>query len=292
MANYSIKELEKLSGIKAHTIRIWEKRYGVVSPSRTTTNIRYYTDDDLRKIINVAVLNNHGLKISKIADLSVDELSKKVQEISDKGAGANVHIDQLIVSMISLEEENFEKALSHLVLRYGLEYTMTEVVYPFLQKIGVLWQTGNITPAQEHFISNLIRQKIIVAIDSLPIAPRNAKSAVLFLPENELHELGLLFHYYIVKKAGLRTYYLGQMVPTRDIHQICTSHHPDYLITAITSAPSAHSIQDYLTKLCHDQPDRQVLATGQILLKMALKMPSNLHLFHSSEELRHLLKIK
>lgn len=150
MGNYSIKELEKLSGIKAHTIRIWEKRYGVVQPSRTNTNIRYYTDADLRKIINVALLNNHGVKISKIAGLSVEELNRRVQELTDEQPEASAHIDQLVVSMISLEEEQFDKALSHLVLRYGIEYTMTEVVYPFLHKIGVLWQTGNIKIGRAH----------------------------------------------------------------------------------------------------------------------------------------------
>ncbi len=289
MGNYSIKELEKLSGIKAHTIRIWEKRYGVVQPSRTNTNIRYYTDADLRKIINVALLNNHGVKISKIAGLSVEELNRRVQELTDEQPEASAHIDQLVVSMISLEEEQFDKALSHLVLRYGIEYTMTEVVYPFLHKIGVLWQTGNITPAQEHFVSNLIRQKIIVAIDALPLANKGAKSAVLFLPEFELHEIGLLFHYYIVKKAGLKTYYLGQMVPLSDVHKICEDHNPNFLITSITTAPAPKDVQDLLTNLCAKQPGRQVLVTGPVVQKMALRLPSNLHMFHSSQELRLLL---
>lgn len=290
MSKYSIKELEKLSGIKAHTIRIWEKRYKVINPGRTDTNIRYYSDDDLKKIINISLLNSSGIKISKIADLTSEELVRKVSELSEAKSSADIHIDQLIVAMVDLDEENFEKILSGLIERYGFEKTIITIVYAFLQKIGVLWQTGNITPAQEHFISNLIRQKIIVAIDSLPLAPRNRPRVLLFLPEAELHELGLLFYYYLVKKAGFRTYYLGQMVPYKDVVALCQSHDPNILITAITSSPDTHSIQDYLNKLCKEQHTRTIIASGLILRKMAIKIPSNLHLFDTAGELKDLLK--
>ncbi|MBY0433434.1 MAG: MerR family transcriptional regulator, partial [Cyclobacteriaceae bacterium] len=210
MGKYSIKELEKLSGIKAHTIRIWEKRHRIILPERTDTNIRYYSDDDLKKIINISLLNNNGVKISKIANLSTDELVKQVHVLSENKSNTDIHIDQLVVAMIDMEEENFEKILAGLIIRYGFEKTIIEIVYPFLEKIGILWHTGNITPAQEHFISHLVRQKIIVAIDSLALAPKTSTRVVLFLPDEELHELGLLFHHYLVKKAGFRTYYLGQ----------------------------------------------------------------------------------
>ena len=274
--------MEKLSGIKAHTIRIWEKRYKIINPGRTDTNIRYYSDDDLKKIINISLLNNSGIKISKIASLTSEELVRKVSELSEAKSSADIHIDQLIVAMVDLDEENFEKILSGLIERYGFEKTIITIVYAFLQKIGVLWQTGNITPAQEHFISNLIRQKIIVAIDSLPLAPRNQPRVLLFLPEAELHELGLLFYYYLVKKAGFRTYYLGQMVPYKDVVALCQSHDPNILITAVTSSPDTHSIQDYLNKLCKEQRTRKIFASGLILRKMAIKIPSNLHLFDTA----------
>ena len=292
MGKYSIKELEKLSGIKAHTIRIWEKRYQIISPERTDTNIRYYSDEDLKKIINVSLLNNNGLKISKIADLSSEELIKQVTALSESKGSADIHIDQLVVAMIDLEEEAFEKILGSLILRYGFEKTITEMVYPFLEKIGVLWHTGNITPAQEHFISNLIRQKIIVAIDSLPLPPKTRPGVLLFLPEQELHELGLLFYYYIVKKKFFRTYYLGQMVPYKDVVTICKSHQPSFIITAITSLPSPQAVQDLLNKLCGDQPQCTILASGHILKTMALKMPFNLHLFATAGELSGLLAKK
>ncbi len=290
MGKYSIKELEKLSGIKAHTIRIWEKRYQIVIPLRTNTNIRYYSDDDLKKIINISLLNNNGVKISKIADLTSAGLIKKVNELSETKNDADIHIDQLIVAMIDLEEENFEKILAGLILRYGFEKTITNIVYPFLEKIGLLWQTGNITPAQEHFISNLIRQKIIVAIDSLPLSSKASTRALLFLPEEELHELGLLFYYYVVKKAGFRTYYLGQMVPYKDLMSICQSHHPSILVTAITSSPAGQTVQGFLNKLCAEISDCTLLASGLILRKIALKIPPNMHIFSTIAELKDLLK--
>src|SRR5687768_15540538 len=149
MGKYSIKELEQLSGIKAHTIRIWEKRHRLVDPSRTATNIRYYSDQDLKKIINVSLLNNHGFKISRIAEMSLDEMNRKVLELSERKNDIGIHIDQLVLAMIDMEEEAFEKTLNTLILRYSFEKTITEIVYPFLEKIGLLWQTQNITPAHE-----------------------------------------------------------------------------------------------------------------------------------------------
>src|SRR5688500_3857738 len=149
MGQYSIKELEQLSGIKAHTIRMWEKRHRIIEPSRTATNIRYYSDLDLKKIINVSLLNTNGIKISKIADMSLEDMNNKVLEISQLQNDKGIHIDQMIVAMIDMEEELFEKILNNLILRYNFENTITEIIYPFLEKIGILWQTQNITPAHE-----------------------------------------------------------------------------------------------------------------------------------------------
>jgi DNA-binding transcriptional MerR regulator len=289
MGKYSIKELEQLSGIKAHTIRIWEKRHNLINPERTETNIRYYSDEDLKKIINISILNNHGLKISKIAGLSSSDLTNQVHALSETKTSADLYIDQFVVAMIDLDEEKFEKLLSTLTLKFGFEHTITEIVYPFLEKIGILWQTGGITPAQEHFISNLIRQKLIVAIDALPLAPLTAKRIVLFLPENELHELGLLFHHYLVKKEGFRTYYLGQSVPHEDLKKIVDVHKPQYLIVSMTSYPSPKNIQAYLFQLAEDFPDLRILTTGSVIKKSALKIPANMHFFFNSLTLRLLL---
>ena len=284
MGQYSIKELEQLSGIKAHTIRIWEKRHRIIEPSRTATNIRYYSDKDLKKIINVSLLNTYGIKISKIADMSLEDMNKKVLEISELQNDKGVHIDQMVVAMLDMEEELFEKILNNLILRFGFEQTVTEIIYPFLEKIGILWQTQNITPAHEHFISNLIRQKIIVAIDGLPIPPKTAKKIVIFLPEGELHELGLLFYHFLIRKAGYRTYYLGQNVPHEDLVSVYKVHQPEYMITTITSKPHI-PIEKYLEQLSNDFGQTNILASGYQVQKFAGSRLEKVQIFSTALEL-------
>jgi DNA-binding transcriptional MerR regulator len=289
MGKYSIKELEQLSGIKAHTIRIWEKRHRLIEPKRSTTNIRSYSDDDLKKIINVAVLNNNGVKISKIVQLSLAEINQQVVELSESKNDIDIFIEQLIVAMIDMEEEVFEKLLGSLTLKYGFEKTMLEIVYPFMEKIGVLWLTDNITPAQEHFISHLIRQKIIVAIDALPLAPKTERKAVLFLRETEIHELGLLFYHYMIKKMGIRTYYLGQTVPHRSLISACGEHQPDLIVTALTAGPKPSEMQKYLDQLSADFPNSRILITGYALKKADVSPPKNISIFPNVLVLKDLL---
>ncbi|HEX6226126.1 MAG TPA: MerR family transcriptional regulator [Chryseolinea sp.] len=284
MGQYSIKELEQLSGIKAHTIRIWEKRHKIIQPSRTATNIRYYSDLDLKKIINVSLLNTYGIKISKIADMSLDDVNKKVLEISELQNDKAVHIDQMVIAMIDMEEELFEKILNNLIRRFGFEKTITEIIYPFLEKIGILWQTQNITPAHEHFISNLIRQKIIAAIDGLPIPPKTSKKILLFLPEGEMHEMGLLFYHYLIRKSGYRTYYLGQNVPHEDLLTVYKVHQPDFILTSITSNLST-SIERYLERLATDFGDTKILASGYQVQKFNSCKKGNIQTFSTALEL-------
>lgn len=288
MGKYSIKELETLSGIKAHTIRIWEKRHKIITPSRTSTNIRFYSDEDLKKIINVSLLNTNGIKISRIADMSLDEMNQRVLELSEVHNDVTIHIDQLVVAMIDMEEEVFEKILNTLILRYGFEKSITEIVYPFLEKIGILWQTHNITPAHEHFISNLIRQKIIVAIDGLPLAGKNSKKILLFLPEGELHEIGLLFYHYISRKAGWRTYYFGQSVPHDDLVKVYEAHQPDLMITSITSNPIL-PVEKYFSKLSKDFPKTSILASGAQTVRFKGSKVDNIQTFTSARDLLNLL---
>jgi DNA-binding transcriptional MerR regulator len=289
MGTYSIKELEQLSGIKAHTIRIWEKRHRLIQPQRTHSNIRFYSDFDLKKLINVSLLNSNGFKISYIAKMSEDELAKKVIELSKSQNKATLYIDQLVTSMLDLDEVKFEQELSVLEKQFGFEATVTDVIYPFLDKIGLLWQTGNITPAHEHFISNLIRQKLIVAIASLPVVTKGTIRAVLFLPENELHEIGLLFYHYIARKTGFKTYYLGQAVPHEDLITVCKIHKPHLLITSMTSSPAIGVLDNYLKKLSTDFHDSKIFASGAVLRKSSFRFPSNLKFFETAAELKTLL---
>jgi MerR family transcriptional regulator, light-induced transcriptional regulator len=289
MGTYSIKELEQLSGIKAHTIRIWEKRHQLIEPQRTTTNIRFYSDYDLKKIINVSLLNNNGFKISSIARMSDDELSKTILELSDTKNQAAIFIDLLVTSMLDLDEEKFEHELTVIESKHGFEATITDVIYPFLEKIGLLWQTGNITPAHEHFISNLIRQKIIVSIAGLPSVAKSTIRAVLYLPEGELHEIGLLFYHYIARKNGFKTFYLGQSVPHEDLKQVYKIHKPHLLITSLTSNPTIDHLNKYIQMVCSEFPESKILASGAILRRASFHFPANLKFFNTARELREIL---
>ena len=292
MGKYSIKELEQLSGIKAHTIRIWEKRYSIIAPGRTDTNIRFYSDDDLRKIINVALLNDYGLRISRIAAMPDSEITQKVLEINESENDNSIHISQLVLAMINLDEEKFETALSGFFLRYNFERTVTEIVYPFLEKTGVLWQTGNITPAQEHFISNLIRQKLIVRIDALPLQSDSPRKALLFLPENELHEISLLFFHYLLRHAGFRTIYLGQAVPYGDLQQVYAVYTPDVMVTSLTSPPAEEGLDHYFQRLSADFPCSEILVSGFQVRELENRFPApRIKLFQNAAGLKALLHL-
>lgn len=286
LGRYSINELERLSGIKAHTLRIWEKRYKLITPSRTKTNIRYYSDNDLKKIMNVRVLNGCGFKISYIATLTTDELHAKVLELVQKGGEFEIYINQVIICMLDMNEEEFSSLISKLALKYGLERTLSQIIYPFLERIGILWQTNNISPAQEHFMSNLVRQKLIVAIDALPTPPASAPCVVLFLPEGELHEISLLFAFYLVKKDGYRACYLGQSVPHVDLKAVVELLKPTHLITMLLTERHAADIQRYINILSKDFRGLTILASGSVVLRKALKFPPNFHILPSIEGLR------
>lgn len=289
MGQYSIKELEKLSGIKAHTIRIWEKRYQLIAPSRTATNIRFYSDNDLKKIINVAIANNAGVKISHIARLSNDELIRLVSEQSASGGEMASPIDQLVVAMVELDEPAFVNTLNKFTQSMGFEDLVTQVIYPFLEKIGILWQTGNITPAQEHFISNLVRQKMMVAIDGLPYPPPSSPKAVLFLQENEYHEIGLLFYCYLVKKQSIRPVYLGQSVPHHDLKQVVKAHNPKFIITSIITTFNRDNFHTYFKKMSDDFRKQSILVSGKAAHDLSFTEYPGIKHFTSIKALKDLL---
>jgi DNA-binding transcriptional MerR regulator len=230
MARYSIKDLEKLSGIKAHTLRIWEKRFDLLSPERTDTNIRYYSDDDLKKLLNVTLLCNSGMKISKVALMSQVELCEAVKNLENEDFESQKKVDYFVKAMIDLDEDEFNSKFKDFENEMGFEKTLTDVVYPFLEKVGVLWLSDEIQPVHEHFTTHLIRNKIVSAIEQLPPA-NDKRKAILFLPEDEYHELGLLFFYYLLKKEGVKVYYMGQSVPTEQVAAIAEEIKPNWVLT-------------------------------------------------------------
>ena len=286
MAKYSIKDLERLSGIKAHTIRIWEKRYGLLQPSRTDTNIRYYSDSDLKRILNVSILNRHGIKISHIASMDESELTEKIVIISRDVSDYESLIENLVVSMVDMDNEKFEKLLSRSIMQIGFEDTILKIVYPFLEKIGILWQTGAINPAQEHFITHLIRQKIIVGIDSvIPANHPSPKHFLLFLPEGELHELGLLFYSYLLQKRGHKVTYLGQWVPMADMASASTVLNADFLLTSIVAVYSGTDLMDYLIKLSVTFRNKTIYVSGYQISQISGTLPDNIIRLNNTQDL-------
>ncbi len=276
MSFYSIKDLEQLSGIKAHTLRIWEQRYNFITPKRTDTNIRYYDDEDLKLILNVSLLRENGYKISRIAGLDAQQLSRAVLSITEKNSSFSDQIHSLVLAMIDLDEERFEKIMSTNILQSGFENTMFSIIFPFLTKIGVLWQTGSVSPAQEHFISNLIRQKLIVAIDGCFVSSKEEKEKyLLFLPEGELHELSLLFCHYIIKSRKNKVVYLGQNVPLPDLISTYELYKPDYLVTVFTSAPTQDKVQKYLDSLGRHFTKSKIYLSGFQVIGQELRIPEN-----------------
>ncbi len=290
MNKYSIKDLEKITGIKAHTIRMWEKRYGIICPKRTATNIRYYSDKDLKKLMNISTLNRSGLKISEIVDMSSSEICNKIIEVSSSTSYADVYIKDLMISTIELNEKVFNNVISSCVLKFGIERTFAELVFPFLEKVGTLWQAGSINPAQEHFISNLLRQKIIVAIDNLE-APetKNSKSIVLFLPENELHEIALLVYYYLFKKQGYFVVYLGQAVPVNDLKRVLEIHNTDFLLTIFTTGQTKEQLQQYINNLSANHKDKMIFISGLQVKNHNIETPSNIHIIKDYSDILEII---
>lgn len=263
MANYSIKDLEKVTGIKAHTIRIWEKRYDIVKPNRSDSNIRSYSDEDLKKLLNISLLNRSGMKISKLANLSTSELQKKVMDLAEKPEDSDTKIEALLLAMINLNEEDFQLALNTAIDKFGFEKAFLNVVRPFLIKAGILWVAGTINPAQEHFISNLIRQKLIVFIDRMEkrLVP-NARRFLLFLPEGELHEMALLFFSYLIKKNGHDYLYLGQSTPLASAEESAQHWQPDFILLSLVNPMVIKEMTGFLKQLKGAFPKQEILISG------------------------------
>jgi len=285
VAIYSIKDLEKLCGIKAHTIRIWEQRYGIIKPERTNTNIRYYQDNDLKLLLNIALLNRNGLRISKIAKMTEDEIAEKVAAISEVNFTHSTQLDALTISMIEMDEYKFDRIISTNIQQLGFEQTMLQVIYPFLDKLGVLWLTGSINPVQENFMSSLIRQKIITAIDNEPFAlGKNNKKYLVYLPEGESQELSLLFMHYLLKTRKNKVLYLGLNISINDLSDACQIHQPDYIFTMITETYSKSPVQKYVNELSSNFSNCQILLSGYQVVAQNVRSTGNVNVLKSLDE--------
>ncbi|WP_158838475.1 MerR family transcriptional regulator [Polaribacter sp. L3A8] len=291
--DFTIKDLENISGIKAHTIRIWEKRYNLLQPKRTETNIRLYSNENLQKLLNIVLLNNHNFKISKIAKMSDEELILQSRELAFTTSINDEALNSFKLAMFQFDKQLFNSAYNKLLQKKTFREIFKEVFVPFLNHIGLLWQTETLKPANEHFISNLIAQKILINIEEIQFNNSNTtKTYVLFLPENEIHELGLLYLNYELVLRGFHTIYLGQSLPLNNLDYFLESKNEISFITSLTIKPYDDKIEDYFKEVNAAIADTNhtFIATGNKVNKVKhLKLNERIQLYDSMLDLLNVL---
>ena len=289
-STFSIKNLENLSGIKAHTLRIWEKRYNLLEPERTDTNIRRYSLESLKKLLNVTLLYNHGFKISKIACLESDEIPELVRSIALKSNSEQVSINAFKLAMINFDYELFDANYLEISQHHDFEYIFLNMFLPLMRELGILWQTGAISPTHEHFITHLVKQKIHLQTETLQREkPRREDHPpfVLFLPENEIHELGILYLNYLILSKGFRTIFLGQSLQSSSLETLYTYQTEFIFVSYLTVEPNKDEIMPFLnyfhkTLLANRNSKLLLFGPQQIEIKTE-KLPSQIEMFRSVE---------
>ena len=288
MERYTINSVEQLTGIKAHSLRAWEKRYQILIPHRTETNIRYYDDVQLRKLLNIATLLPHGIKISRLMAMEDEEMHTLVSELqeppADQGQSMDAQVNSLIASMLDFDEPLFDKVLSNTIIRLGMFEAMMKVVYPFLRKTGVLWSTDNATPAQEHFASNLLKRKLQSALNDIPYPSKTINRFVLFLPPGEHHEIGLLLSDYLIRSAGIATIYLGQDLPYESLQVVLREIAPDHVLTFFTTRASINEHFPQLLQIMKGKKSLLLICSGEPA-PVGQKLPKNIRFLHSPGQL-------
>lgn len=289
MDAFTIKELENLSGIKAHTIRVWEQRYAFLKPQRTNTNIRYYTNEELKTVLNIALLNKYGYKISHINKMRPDELADKLISLSNTQAQQERIINELLQYTIDMDIEKVEAALSNYVAARGIDKVITQIIFPFFEKIGILWLANHVHPAQEHLVTNIVRQKLMVGIEGVHAPVSVPKTVLLYLPEGEYHELGLLYIHYLLKCKGIKVLYLGANVPVKDLEFVVAIKKPDFMYTHLTSVANNFNFEKFLHYISNRFSSCSVIMSGQIAYNYKKKVPSSITICRSLAEVIDLI---
>jgi DNA-binding transcriptional MerR regulator len=259
---FSIRDIENLCGVKAHTLRIWEQRYKLFTPKRKDSQHRIYDCDDLKELLRISFLYHHGYKISKIAELSPDEIQEEIKRILPQCCNHEVFVHQLIEASVQLDTENFERVVNGLVLRIGLEKCIIHIFFPFLQRIGLLWMTNHIIPAQEHFCSHIIRKKIICAIDGLDPVTDTARNVLIFAPPGEEHEIPLLVVNYFFRKQGIRTTYFGINTSIDTLGCYRQYHAVTHLYMHVITYLDSPDMQTFIDALCKKFPSQKIYVSG------------------------------
>lgn len=284
MVVYSIKDLEKLSGVKAHTLRIWEKRYNIINPKRTPTNIRYYLDQDLKLVLNIALLNRNGIKISKIAKMDAAEIQRKVAEISDVDLSFENQLDTLTISLLELNEDKFVKLIDKHIEENGFKDTMLEIIYPLLDKLAMMWIAGSLKSIHEKFVSNIIKRKCSIEIEKLTVS--KDETFLIFLPEGESNELSLLFLHFLIKSYGFNVINAGLDISTLELIEISEIKSPEYIYTIINDSDMIANLNRYIEELMKIFQESNLILSGIQSKSLYLEddLKGRINIVQSSEE--------
>lgn len=291
---YSISDLEQLSGVHVHTIRIWERRYNALEPMRSAGNTRFYDDNQLRRLLNIVSLSQSGLKISQVCALSESEMDSLLKLEIDKTVSDNAqfeyYISQLLNYGLVYDEFKFDQLISVCIVEYGMVVSYKKVIYPLLTRLGLMWRRDNICPAQEHFLSNLIRQKLFAAINSLSVHPQVQSSWILFLPEDEEHDIGLLFANYILKAAGQKVIFLGGRVPLDSLKDVMKNNEIAHMLLFMVRSRPVVEADSYLNELSNLFKNTKIHLAGNAKLISELQLAANVNWFQSIGDLEETLK--
>ncbi len=291
---YSISDLEQLSGVSAHNIRIWERRYNALQPSRTAGNTRFYSDDQLKKLLNIAGLYYSGHKISKACAMGKEETAAFLQQEIDltiaQGSRYEYYITQIINNSLEYDEHHVNLLITNSFEQNGVLETYKFVLYPLLVRLGLMWRNESLCPSQEHFLSSIIRQKLFVAIDSCSGSKDPSNSWLLFLPEDEDHDIGLLLASYLLRSSGNRVIYLGPKVPLFALSNTDGATNPVNMLFFMTRARPANAAQDYIDQLARNFPEKQIYISGNQRLLAELKFPERVKWLHDIRDFENVLK--
>jgi len=292
--SFSIKNLENISGIKAHTLRIWEKRYNLLSPERTDTNIRRYSLDSLRKLLNITLLYNNGYKISKIAAYEESEIPQLVRQLALTSKSEQMSINKLKLAMVNFDSILFDLTFDEMLVEKGFDFIYMKVFIPLLHELGILWQTNAICLSHEHFITNLIKQKIHAQthLAQSAIKPNeDGPCFVLFLPENEIHELSILYLNQLLLSKSYKTIFLGQSVPTNSLATLLSFSSQLHFVSFCIVEPNLDVLADFISNF-----DQQIIKTSDSRLSIfgpriddldPEQLPDRIVAFKDLEEFKH-----
>ncbi len=291
MAKFSIRDIENITGIKAHTIRIWEQRYNLVEAKRTETNIRYYEDRDLCTFLTISNLIENGFKISEVAKMTESEMVEKVSHLSIDHNNPCILVNTLTETMLEFDQQRFNQTLTNCIDNHGIVEVMNDTVFPFLRKVGFMWQTDLITPAHEHFVTNIIKSRLINAIESFPEPnPLHAKRFLLFLPIDENHEIGLLYAHYLIKQSGNRVLFLGQSIPYTDLKLTSEKFDPHYCLTSLTSLQTEGCVITLIDELLRNLPYWPLIVSGPLVSSLEVPPRERLITLKSIPDLQNFLE--